>query len=41
MSPGFNLFKRSTGQTPHKYLLSHRVNHAKRLLQMIELPVSD
>lgn len=35
------MFKRSIGQTPHQYLLSYRINHAKKLLQTTELPVAE
>ena len=35
------LFKSSTNTTPYKYILRHRVERAKRLLQRTTLPVAD
>lgn len=35
------MFKRTTGQTPYQYLLSYRIDHAKKLLRTTALPISD
>ena len=34
-------FKRTTGQTPHRWLLDRRVEHAKRLLVTSALPLAE
>ena len=34
-------FKRTTGQTPHRWLLERRVEHAKRLLVTSALPLAE
>jgi AraC family transcriptional regulator len=34
-------FKQSTGMPPHQYLLSQRIDRAKQLLTMTQLPISD
>lgn len=36
-----NLFLKSTGQTPHEYLLSKRINNAKFLLTATDKNFSD
>jgi AraC family transcriptional regulator len=33
------MFKKTTGQTPLKYLIHHRINQAKRLLEKTELSI--
>ncbi|GAA6618525.1 helix-turn-helix domain-containing protein [Scytonema sp. NUACC26] len=33
------IFKKTTGQTPLKYLIHHRINQAKYLLEKTELPI--
>lgn len=34
-------FKRSTGVTPHQYLIRARIEHAKQMLHLTRLPVTD
>ena len=34
-------FKRTTGQTPHRWLLERRVEHAKRILVTSALPLAE
>ncbi|MBD1996955.1 helix-turn-helix transcriptional regulator [Leptolyngbya sp. FACHB-541] len=43
MSPHYfaSLFKQSTGQTPHQYVLSCRIERAKHLLAQRELAIAD
>ena len=35
------MFRKSTGQSPHQFVLRHRVEHAKEILRSEELRVLD
>jgi AraC family transcriptional regulator len=43
MSPYYfsRLFKQSTGLTPHQYLIKHRIEQAKRLLNTTNLSIAN